>query len=228
MISDTSQPELPVVSPCPSVCVPIRILYECENTLPVPSCGHSCFSILPCTRRWGRRPQPLSPHQALPAPAPGGLLSPRPPHAGRAGEPRRVPRAAPRRDRPPHPPHSAIPSRPVPRGSPEENRPPPAGRRGPGAAGASQRERRGSAGGARRGEAPRLSPPPAVGALPSLPARRRRGRAWSWRESIKSRRETRPPSCRSRREGLRRGAGARQPHHDQPQLLPVGLRRRQR
>lgn len=62
-----------------------------------------------------------------------------------------------------------------------------------------------------RCEAARLSPPPAVGALLSLPARRRRGRAWSWRESIKSRRETRPPSCQSRRERPGRGGGARQP-----------------
>lgn len=35
----------------------------------------------------------------------------------------------------------------------------------------------------------------------------RRGRACIWRESIKSRRETRPPSCLSRRQRLGRGAG---------------------
>lgn len=47
-----------------------------------------------------------------------------------------------------------------------------------------------------RCEAARLSPPPAPGAVPALG---RRGWAWIWRESIKSRRETRPPSCQSRR-----------------------------
>lgn len=36
----------------------------------------------------------------------------------------------------------------------------------------------------------------------------RRGRAWIWRESIKSRREARPPSCQSRRQRLGRGAGS--------------------
>lgn len=155
-----------------------------------------------------------TPHQASPAPSRLGSIpcSPR-----TAGEPCWVSHAGITPCIPTHTQRGPRTPRP-PAGTSEEKLPAAGGRRRRGGGPTAGSPHSGG-----RREGARLSPPPAAGALPSLSA-------WSWRESIKSRRETRPPSCQSRRERLRRGGGGerRLHHHDQPQLLPVGLRRRQR
>lgn len=211
---------------CMSVCVYVYISYlNLKNipTLPVPSSGHSCFSIFLFTRRRGRRqPFPLSnpsqhwPRWASYPAAPGrqdiwGAV-PGPPRCPTPGSP-----SAPPTQRDPLNPR---PLRQLWGESPGGRRPERAGDGRP-VAGAPH-SGSGPAAAGERCEAARLSPPPAVGALLSLPARRRRGRAWSWRESIKSRRETRPPSCQSRRDRLRRSAGASSDTMINPNYYPWG------
>lgn len=186
--------------------------------MPVSSSGRPFFPT--CTRCRGRRQQAPALRRAFPALSPL-RSSPHSPRHSAAREPRR--------DRPLHRPHRGTPAPPVPCGSSELRRPAPRPEGAGGCrsvAGAPQRrEPLGGGGRAVRGRA--ALPAPGGRVLLFLPTRRRWARAWSWRESIKSLRETRPPCCQRRGERLRCGAAARQRHHDQPEL-PVGLRQRQR